>query len=257
MKAVPEAALVPATRAHSRTSPRACRRGSHGRCSLEDERDPGVLDHPVAAREPARRLSSSHPGPERLRRDGLVDRRDRVVEGGSPDRAMAAKTVEKERRHRNAQARLFIDVSLGGRRSRGRLDPSHATEPVAVPSEARVSAGRSSWKRIADRHLSAPMRQHPPRSTRSLRPPAPWGPLRALRVVLRSIAVVAPLYQASAMSWSPQALGLLAPTGRESFAAFLSNQAKASSAEASSPQKYLVDVPARHAYSHSASVGRR
>src|SRR5260221_1764425 len=69
------------------------------------------------------------------------------------------------------------------------------------------------------------------------------------------------------MSYSPQALGFLAPTGGSFPAALPVCQANSSSRlvwlvvspglAALSPKLYAVFVPARQQYSHSASVGSR
>src|SRR5262245_4717582 len=59
------------------------------------------------------------------------------------------------------------------------------------------------------------------------------------------------------MSYRPQALGFFLPTGGSSPFELALNQAKSFSSSALSPKPYTVVVPARQAYSHSASVGKR
>src|SRR5215831_10362412 len=60
-----------------------------------------------------------------------------------------------------------------------------------------------------------------------------------------------------AISKRPHALGLACPTGCDLSPEFDPNQANSPEAASSSPKKNFVAVPARHAYSHSASVGSR
>src|SRR4051812_33515839 len=59
------------------------------------------------------------------------------------------------------------------------------------------------------------------------------------------------------MSKSPHAFGFFLPTFWYLKSLFFPHQQYSLIFEASSPQKYAVVVPARAAYSHSASVGRR
>ena len=63
------------------------------------------------------------------------------------------------------------------------------------------------------------------------------------------------------MSCKPHGLGFFDPTLWAYFSpaskALPSNHAYSPKFDLSSPNKYVVVVPARHAYSHSASVGRR
>src|SRR5262245_51996783 len=59
------------------------------------------------------------------------------------------------------------------------------------------------------------------------------------------------------MSHSPHGFGFLTPTGGSLPLALPVNQAESPRTLASSPKEYAVVVPARQAYSHSASVGRR
>src|SRR4051794_38102050 len=59
------------------------------------------------------------------------------------------------------------------------------------------------------------------------------------------------------MSYSPQALGFFLPTGGSLPLALPVKQANSGRAFASSPDEEAVVVAAPHAYSHSASDGRR
>src|SRR5438128_10341511 len=59
------------------------------------------------------------------------------------------------------------------------------------------------------------------------------------------------------MSYRSHGLGFLAPTGGSLPLALPVNQAKCVNGAASSPKENAVVVPARQAYSHSASDGKR
>src|SRR3954447_4759530 len=59
------------------------------------------------------------------------------------------------------------------------------------------------------------------------------------------------------MSYSPQALDFFLPTGGSLPGEFTSYHEKAPMSLTSSPNDHAVFVPARQAYSHSASLGRR
>src|SRR5580692_3652755 len=59
------------------------------------------------------------------------------------------------------------------------------------------------------------------------------------------------------MSYRPQAFGFFLPTGGSSSLALPLNQANSFSSSALSPKEYFVLLPARQAYSHSASDGSR
>ena len=59
------------------------------------------------------------------------------------------------------------------------------------------------------------------------------------------------------MSCSPQALGFLLPTACVVSSALAANQANSASASAESAACQGSSLPARQAYSHSASDGRR
>ena len=59
------------------------------------------------------------------------------------------------------------------------------------------------------------------------------------------------------MSYRPQALALFLPTGCVFLPLFLLYQAYGPKPLSASPKLNRVFLPARHAYSHSASVGRR
>ena len=59
------------------------------------------------------------------------------------------------------------------------------------------------------------------------------------------------------MSYSPQAFTLFSPTGCVLPPEFSSYQAYSPSSPSSSPKQYRVLLPARQAYSHWASVGKR
>ena len=59
------------------------------------------------------------------------------------------------------------------------------------------------------------------------------------------------------MSYKPQALGFFMPTGWIADSALPWYQAYSPNLETSSPEHHWVVLPARHAYSHWASVGRR
>src|SRR5258708_265778 len=59
------------------------------------------------------------------------------------------------------------------------------------------------------------------------------------------------------MSWSPHRFGFLVPTECNLLPEFPSNQAKSPSCFSSAPKDQGACLPARAAYSHSASLGRR
>lgn len=59
------------------------------------------------------------------------------------------------------------------------------------------------------------------------------------------------------MSYRPNALGCFSPTGCVCLLELPLYHAYPSRSDASSQNPYLVVVPARHAFSHSASVGKR
>jgi len=96
--------------------------------------------------------------------------------------------------------------------------------------------------------------QHPPRITRYAPVVEPLGSVTAFAPYL--------LYQSwhhshtfPCMSYSPKAFGFLSPTGCVLPPEFLSYHAYSPSSFSSSPKQNLLVLPARHAYSHSASVG--
>ena len=59
------------------------------------------------------------------------------------------------------------------------------------------------------------------------------------------------------MSCKPHALGSFVPIGRYCPSLLSQYQPCSSSPSASFPKEYAVVLPARQAYSHSASVGKR
>jgi hypothetical protein len=59
------------------------------------------------------------------------------------------------------------------------------------------------------------------------------------------------------MSYNPNALGRLSPTPYVRLTESFENQAYSPNWSLVAPKLYAVVLPARHAYSHSASVGKR
>src|SRR5688572_22281827 len=59
------------------------------------------------------------------------------------------------------------------------------------------------------------------------------------------------------MSWSPHGFGIFVPTGCTRLREFSAYQPNALTSPSSSPNDQAVRVPARAAYSHSSSMGKR
>ena len=107
-----------------------------------------------------------------------------------------------------------------------------------------------------DRHRSALEFQAPPRMTA---PPSagPRGFLAGLCwIVVRGVAVVAPFGHVAVHVVEAPGVGLLLADRCVVLAALSANQAYSAKA-GSVAEAVLVSVPARQAYSHSASVGSR
>src|ERR1051325_2828268 len=101
--------------------------------------------------------------------------------------------------------------------------------------------------------------QAPPRSTRAAPECGAMGSLDELfSYHLRSYPSWHHSIALPCMSNRPNGLGSFDATGCGAMPLlFLVNQAYWSNSDGSSPNEYCVVVPARQAYSHSASVGRR
>ena len=100
--------------------------------------------------------------------------------------------------------------------------------------------------------------QSPPRNTRAGASGGSAGVARrGLRVVVLVNQSAHHCHTFPCMSYSPQAFGFFSPTGCVIPPEFLLNHATSANPASSSPQYQRVVVPARQAYSHSASVGSR
>jgi hypothetical protein len=150
-----------------------------------------------------------------------------------------------------------------GWRERAGFRPKHRSGPRGVLGGAEQATRKPTSKlrkpgafllRLAARQLLALTTQAPPRKTRlppalptissnplSLSPHLSWHHCKTLPCI----------------SNSPQSFGRSDPTGRERLLEFTKYQAYFGSRSSPSPMDQPVTLPARQAYSHSASVGNR
>src|SRR5262249_41477245 len=110
--------------------------------------------------------------------------------------------------------------------------------------------------RDADRQSPAPKDQLPPRMTRPEPAAGPCGSVTGSAVYLPYQSCTHS-HTLPCMSYRPQAFRCSCPTGCVVLPALSANQAYLLNWPLSSPKLYAVVEPARAAYSHSASVGRR
>ncbi len=123
------------------------------------------------------------------------------------------------------------------------------------PLLLELSQGGVGW-RYADRQNLAELNQHPPRCPKYLPDDRPSGSDGG------SLGYTSYQFEQNSdtfpcMSYRPHLLGSFIPTACVVLPLFSSNHSYLLSCETSSPKLWAVVVPARHAYSHSASVGNR
>ena len=163
---------------------------------------------------------------------------------------------------RGERLRCVRPSSLG-LRSRLRLSGCWFLELDRAELRPRESPGprRGTPARTRRETPTGSTRRHPPNCRRGTPGAWPWRPRRIvprrLRIVLPVEPVLAPFPHVAVHVVQAPGVRLLRPDRLRVAAAVALNQAYSPRSFASSPKLNSVIVPARQAYSHSASVGSR